>query len=220
MHLTFHKEVDKLRSKFLSLGSMVEDRVQKACSAINTRDASVIDYVLKSDYEIDDMEIEIEEDCLKILALHQPVARDLRFIIAVIKINNEMERIADYAHKIALRIDGINQDIVPLCGIDFDIMSEKVIAMLRLSMDSLINRDSDAAHKIFLMDNEVDDLFVQAMDIIKQQLKKTLDHPECLLNAFLIARHLERIADRATNIAEEVIYMVEGEIIRGGDHKS
>lgn len=218
MHLTFHKEIDKLRSKFLLLGSMVEDRVQKACSAINTRDAEIIEYVLKSDYEIDDMEIEIEEDCLKILALHQPVARDLRFIIAVIKINNEMERIADYAHKIALRIEGINQDIVPLCGVDFDIMSEKVIAMLRLSLDSLVNRDSAIAYKIFPMDDEVDDLFTEAMDKIKHELKKIQEHPECLLNAFLIARHLERIADRATNIAEEVVYMVEGGIIRGANH--
>ena len=128
-----------------------------------------------------------------------------------------MERIADYAQKIALRIKGVGQDIVPLCGVDFHIMSEKVIAMLRLSLDSLINRDVDVAHKIFVMDDDVDDLFMEAMDRIKSQLKHALDHPECLLNAFLIARHLERIADRATNIAEEVIYMVEGEIIRG-DH--
>jgi len=219
MHLTFHKEIDHLRSKFLILGSMVEDRVRKACSAINTRDPEIVNYILTSDYEVDDMEIEIEEDCLKILALHQPVARDLRFIIAIIKINNEMERIADYAQKIARRIEGINQDIVPLCGVDFDIMSKKVIAMLRMSLDSLINRDVDLAHKIFVLDDDVDSLFIEALDPIKTKLKKATDHPECLLNAFLIARHLERIADRATNIAEEVIYMVEGEIVRG-DHNN
>jgi phosphate transport system protein len=198
---------------------MVEDRVRMVCMAINNRDAEAIEYVLKSDYEIDDMETEIEEDCLKILALHQPVARDLRFIIAIIKINNEMERIADYAHKIALRIDGIRQDIVSLCGVDFDIMSDKVTSMLRLSLDSLVNRDADLAHTIFIMDNYVDDLFVEAMEKIKLELKKTQEHPECLLNAFLIARHLERIADRATNIAEEVVYMVEGEIIRADTQK-
>jgi len=219
MHLTFHKEIDSLRSKFLLLGSMVEDRVRKACAAINTRDPEVLQYILKSDYEIDEMEIEIEEDCLKILALHQPVARDLRFIVAIIKINNEMERIADYAQKIARRIEGINQDIIPLCGFDFSIMSEKVITMLRMSLDSLVNRDVDIAHKIFIMDDGVDELFIEAMNKIKEELKQTLDHPECLLNAFLIARHLERIADRTTNIAEEVIYMVEGEIIRG-DHNN
>lgn len=217
MHLTFHKEIDKLRSKFLSLGTLVEDRVRKACSAINTRDPEVIDFIISSDYEIDEMEIEIEEECLKILALHQPVARDLRFLIAIIKINNEVERIADYAQKIARRIKGINQDIVPLCDVNFDIMSEKVITMLRLSLDSLINRDVDLAHKIFLLDDDVDSLFIEAFGPIKTKLKKATNHPECLLNAFLIARHLERIADRATNIAEEVIYMVEGEIIRG-DH--
>ncbi|MBC8316467.1 MAG: phosphate signaling complex protein PhoU [Desulfobulbaceae bacterium] len=219
MHLTFHKEIDNLRSKFLILGSMVEDRVRKACSAINTRDPEIVHYILTSDYEVDDMEIEIEEDCLKILALHQPVARDLRFIISIIKINNEMERIADYAQKIARRIEGIKQDIVPLCGVDFDIMSEKVITMLRLSLDSLINRDVDLAHKIFILDDDVDAFFIEAIGNIKQELKKTQSHPECLLNAFLIARHLERIADRATNIAEEVIYMVEGEIVRG-DHNN
>jgi phosphate transport system protein len=215
MHLTFHKEIDKLRSKFLALGTLVEDRVRKACSAINTRDPEVIDFIIRSDYEIDEMEIEIEEECLKILALHQPVARDLRFLIAIIKINNEMERIADYAQKIARRIKGINQDITPLCGVDFDIMSEKVIAMLRLSLDSLVNRDVDLAHKIFILDDDVDSLFIEALVPIKTKLKQATAHPECLLNAFLIARHLERIADRATNIAEEVIYMVEGEIVRG-----
>jgi phosphate transport system protein len=215
MHLTFHKEIDKLRSKFLALGTLVEDRVRKACSAINTRDPEVIDFIIHSDYEIDEMEIEIEEECLKILALHQPVARDLRFLIAIIKINNEVERIADYAQKIARRIKGINQDIAPLCGVNFDIMSEKVIAMLRLSLDSLVNRDVDLAHKIFILDDDVDSLFIEALGPIKTKLKQATDHPECLLNAFLIARHLERIADRATNIAEEVIYMVEGEIIRG-----
>ena len=215
MHLTFHKEIDKLRSKFLSLGTLVEDRVRQACAAINTRDPEVTDFIIRSDYEIDEMEIEIEEECLKILALHQPVARDLRFLIAIIKINNEMERIADYAQKIARRIQGINQDIVILCGVDFDIMSEKVIAMLRLSLDCLINRDAALAHKIFILDDDVDSLFIEALDTITSKLKETTDHPECLLNTFLIARHLERIADRATNIAEEVIHMVEGEIVRG-----
>ena len=129
-----------------------------------------------------------------------------------------MERIADYAQKIARRIKGINQNIQSLCGVDFDIMSEKVITMLRLSLDSLVNRDVDVAHKIFFMDDDVDALFLEAMDKIKQRLEQPLDHPECLMNAFLIARHLERIADRATNIAEEVVYMVEGEIIRGENY--
>lgn len=220
MHL--HRELEKVRQDFLGLGAMVEDRVKKACSVIKSRDQELIKYIISSDHEIDEKEIELEEECLKILALHQPVARDLRFIITVIKVNNEVERIADYAVKIAKRVRTIIKDEDIVCSsIDYQDMADKVINMLKMSLDALVHYDSALAHRVFILDDEVDNLQKEAY----KKIKKSLDQPsgssensDCLLNMFLLARHLERIGDRSINIAEEVIYLVEGEIIRGEEH--
>ncbi len=217
MHNNYDKQLEKLRERFLTLGSIVEDRVRLACSAFESKDLKDLDRVISSDYEIDEMEIEIEEECLKILALYQPVARDLRFLIALIKINSEIERIGDYAVKIASKVKFICEHSSRELPMDYALMSEKVITMLRMSLDALVDKDLDLAHKIFILDDEVDLLRNQAYDIIKEQLQKEPEHAGCMLNGFLVARHLERIADRATNIAEEVIYMVGGDIVRG-DH--
>lgn len=215
MHNNYDKQLEKLRERFLTLGSIVEDRVRKACSAFKNKDLRDIDMVIGSDYEIDEMEIEIEEECLKILALYQPVARDLRFLIALIKINSEIERIGDYAVKIASKVKFICEHNAKEFPMDYTIMSEKVITMLKMSLDALVDKDVDLAHKIFVLDDEIDLLRNEAYDTIKDQLQKTPEYAGCLLNGYLVARHLERIADRATNIAEEVIYMVGGEIVRG-----
>lgn len=215
-HYTFHLELEKLNKKILSLSAMVEDRVQKAVEVIKTQDDNLIRAIILSDYEIDDMEVEIEEDCLKILALHQPVAGDLRFIITVIKINNEIERIADIAASIAMRVQSISKDTNKsvCCNFDYSVMSEKVIRMLRMSLDSLVRRDASLARSIFHIDDEVDALRNKAYEEVKDSLRLHPEHPGCLINTYLLARHLERIADRATNIAEEVIYLVEGSIVR------
>ncbi len=217
MHQNFHREMEKIQRDFLNLGSLVEDRVRKVCVAITSHDDEVLDYVIKSDYEIDDKEVEIEEDCLKILALYQPVARDLRFLIAMIKINSEIERIGDYAVNIAMRVRSIKHQNAMSLNFDYQAMSEKVIVMLKMSLDALVQRDVSMAHKIFIMDDEIDALRNQAYKTVTQEVSKYPDQAACLINNYLLARHLERIADRSTNIAEEVIYMVEGEIVRG-DH--
>lgn len=217
MHL--HRELEKVRQDFLSLGAMVEDRVKKACSVIKSRDMELIQYIISSDHEIDEKEIELEEECLKILALHQPVARDLRFLITIIKVNNEVERIADYAVKIAKRVRTIIKDADIVCSsIDYQDMADKVINMLKMSLDALVQYNAEMAHKVFILDDEVDNLQKEAYKKIKKSLDQqmgTTESSDCLLNMFLLARHLERIGDRSINIAEEVIYLVEGEIIRG-----
>ncbi|NOX26460.1 MAG: phosphate signaling complex protein PhoU [Deltaproteobacteria bacterium] len=215
MHQNFHREMEKIQRDFLNLGSLVEDRVRKVCAAITSHDDEVLDHVIKSDYEIDEKEVEIEEDCLKILALYQPVARDLRFLIAMIKINSEIERIGDYAVNIAMRVRSIKHQNAMNLNFDYQAMSEKVIVMLKMSLDALVQRDVSMAHKIFIMDDEVDALRNQAYKTVTQEVGKYPDQAACLINNYLLARHLERIADRSTNIAEEVIYMVEGEIVRG-----
>ena len=215
LHYTFHHELVKLNKKILKLSAMVEDRVRRATSVIQTKDNETIQKLILSDYEVDEMEVEFEEDCLKILALHQPVASDLRFLIAVIKINNEMERIADIAVNIAMRVQAIaNSKSTAPATIDFRPMSEKVITMLKMSLDALVNRDASVARRIFLIDDDVDSFRNTVYERVKDLIRKYPEHPGALINTYLLARHLERIGDRATNIAEEVIYLVEGSIVR------
>ncbi len=219
-YYTFHHELINLKKKLMHLSTVVEERVRTATSVISSRDEETIQNLILTDYEIDEMEVEIEEDCLKILALHQPVASDLRFIITVIKINNEIERIADMAVSIAIRVQTITE-CVDGCEVeggnwiyDYSEMSEKVITMLRMSLDALVNRDTALARKVFLLDDDVDNILKDSYDRVREKIRKTPEHPGCLINVYLLARHLERIGDRATNIAEEVIHLVEGTIVR------
>lgn len=214
-HFTFHHELDNLNKKLLTMSAMVEERVRKAAQVIKSKDKEVIEVIIRSDYEIDDLEIEIEEDCLKILALHQPVAKDLRFLITVIKINSEMERIADIAVSIARRVQNISKfKHAAAVSYDFSLMSEKAVLMLKKSIDALVRSDAALARSLFLDDDEVDAMKDQCYEDIKQRIKKDPEHPGYHINTFLLGRHLERIADRAVNIAEEVIYLVEGTITR------
>jgi len=214
--LTLHREIDQLKKKVMVLGSMVEDRLQKVCLAMQSREQEPLEELIGSDWEIDDMEVELEEECLKILALHQPVAGDLRLIVAIIKINNELERIADIAVNIAKRVQTISKDSGLTFTIDYHPMSVKVLNMFKLSLDALVMEDADLARRIFHEDEEVDQLRNQAYrDVIRELNSQEPGHAACLVNLYLLARHLERIGDRSTNIGEEVIYLVEGNIVRG-----
>ncbi len=157
-HFTFPHELSKLNKKLLHLSAMVEEKIRTVTHLIEHFDYDKAQAIISSDYEVDELEVEIEEDCLKILALHQPVASDLRFIIAVIKINNEMERIADMAVNIAMRVDNISKfdKAASAPSYNFTPMSEKVISMLTKSIDALVNRDASLARSIFLDDDYVD----------------------------------------------------------------
>lgn len=214
MHRNFHREIDKLQKTLLTMGSMVEDRVRKACSVIESEDIELTKKIIKSDWEIDEMEIEIEEECLKIMALYQPVAKDLRFLVTVIKINNEMERIGDYAVQIAKRVKRLSKFGSPDFSFNFQEMTDKVMRELRMSIDALVDRDVEVAKQIFLLDQEINDLRSEAYKMIIAEMGSSPNDSTSLLNLYLVVRHLERIADRATNIAEDVIYMVEGDIVR------
>jgi len=210
----FHNELDKIKKKLLSLGAIIEDRMHLASKAIKLRDAGIAKQIICSDNEIDEMEVEIEEECLKVLALHQPVAVDLRFIIAVIKINNELERIGDQAVNIAERVEILAKKNKMDFVFDYTPMIEKAEFMLRKSLDALVNFDLDMAMMVCMLDDEVDKIKEEAYDQIKSAMKENSDQLGYLVNFFLISRHIERIADHATNIAEVVIYLIEGEIVR------
>ncbi len=164
------------------------------------------------------MEVEIEEECLKILALYQPVAIDLRFLAAVIKINNDLERIADEAVNIARRVSIIAKREKIDISFDYSLMAGKAEYMLKKSLDALVNLDIDLAFKVCTLDDEVDEMLREAYDRIKQAIGEYPDRVGYLINLLLISRHLERIADHGTNIAEEVIYLIEGEIVRHGNY--
>ena len=210
----FSRELEKIKKQILSLGAMVEEQVRMATQAVETHDAELAQKIIESDYDVDKMEVEIEEECLKVLALHQPVAVDLRFLIAVIKINNDLERIGDQAVNIAERVDVIAKRDLSDLFFDYSSMGEKVQKMLKMSLDALVNMDYDLAFSVVIRDDEVDQIKSEAYDRIKQAMRKHPDKIGYLINLLLISRHLERLADHATNIAEEVIYLIEGEIIR------
>lgn len=219
-YYTFHHELVNLKKKIMQQSTMVEERVRSAAAVITSRDEKEIQRLILTDYEIDDMEVEIEEDCLKILALHQPVASDLRFIIAVIKINNEIERIGDMAVNIAIGVQNLtecfngNGNGQNYWMYDFSTMTDKAIHMLKLSLDSLVNRDASMARQVFILDDEVDAMCSDAYIQVRDHIRNNTARPGCMINMFMLAKHLERIGDRATNIAEEVIHLVEGTIVR------
>jgi phosphate transport system protein len=208
------KEIEKLKKMILSLSAMVEESVQRAVKALDGRDAGLAQRVIDNDYEIDKKEVDVEEECLKILALHQPVAIDLRLIIAVLKINNDLERVADLAVNIAERAQFLaTQQQVPM-WFDFSKMAEKAQEMLHKSLDSLVNLDARLARQVCATDDEVDAMNRQAYLMVQEAIRRYPERMEPLIHMLSVSRHLERIADHATNIAEDVIYMCEGEIVR------
>ncbi|MDJ0887743.1 MAG: phosphate signaling complex protein PhoU, partial [Desulfobacterales bacterium] len=148
----FQKELEKVKKMILSLGAMVEERVRQSWKAIETIDPGIAQQIIRTDHEVDEMEVEIEEECLKIMALHQPVAIDLRFLIAVIKINNDLERIADEAVNIAERVATLDKHRTSKFFFDYEPMAATTEEMLKLSLDALVNMDVDIAFKVVTMD--------------------------------------------------------------------
>ena len=212
------REIEKLKKQILTLSAVVEENVYKAVRSLDERDVALAQEVIAGDSRIDQMEVDVEEECLKVLALYQPVAVDLRFIISILKINNDLERVGDLAVNIAERSCFLSTREKPEIPLDFPKMVEKTRTMLRKSLDALVNMDVDLAFKVIMLDDEVDELKNVAYDKIKKAMSENPDIPGFLINLLLISRHLERLGDHATNIAEEVIYMVEGEIVRHGNY--
>ncbi|MBU2509750.1 phosphate signaling complex protein PhoU [bacterium] len=216
----FHNELEKIKKMILSLSAVVEERVNMVVKAIQDIDSDLARDIINRDFEIDKKEVEIEEECLKIMALHQPVAVDLRFLIAVIKINNDLERIGDQAVNIAERVVVIDRQNPCNFAFDYSDMAGKAQTMFSISLDALINLDTKMAYQVLAMDDEVDRFQNQAYDAFKVAMQDNRDCLGFLLNLFLVSRHLERLADHATNIAEEVIHLIDGEIIRHRSHSN
>ena len=213
MAANLHKEIEKIKQHILSLSEMVESQLQKAMISINTGDPSLARKVIDDDVKIDEREIEVEEECLKLLALYQPVASDLRFLIAVIKINNDLERIGDYAANIAKRFRTSSDD-PDRFRYDYSDMTDVTLKMLKTSLTALVQWDVDLVYDVLEMDKNVNRMRNDAYDIMKSDIRKNPDKVGKIINMYLISRHLERVGDHTKNIAEQVHYLIEGEIIR------
>ncbi|MBN2414364.1 phosphate signaling complex protein PhoU [bacterium] len=219
MQYRLQREIDKLKQSILTLGALVEERVNDAVLAVTERDTGLARRLLESDYEIDEMEVDLEEECLKLLALHQPVATDLRFIIATMKINNDLERIGDLVANICER--GLSITAIPKTKVQFNLaeMSQQVKRMLKMSLDALVKMDTHLAREVCTLDDSVDEMNREMYAKVEKEISLETDQKKVgqMMHLLSISRHLERIADLTTNISEDVIYMIEGWIIR---HKS
>ena len=214
MRVHLQRDIEKLKRRLLVLSSEVEEDVRLAVRALAERNETLSREVVAREVQTNAMEVDIEEDCLKILALHQPVAGDLRYIIAALKIDRDLERIGDLAAHIAKR--SLTLIAMPPLEIPFrlDEMGVKVQAMLKNALDAFTTLDAAAAHEVCRLDGEINAIkrhtFRQARDVVMEA--------PVLFNALMevlhISRHLERIADHATNIAEDIIYLAEGRIVR------
>ncbi len=214
MSVHLFREVEKLKKMILKLSAMVEDNLHNAMSSITKQDVKLAHKVIQTDTQINNDEIDVEEECLKILALHQPVAGDLRFIVAVLKINSDLERIGDLAVNIGERTVALFSEKTIELPFDFTEMSEITYSMLRMSLDALVTLDGKLARSVRNLDSKVDDINRQMYDQVKIKISENPKNVNLMINLLSISRYLERIADHATNIAEDVIYMIEGRIIR------
>lgn len=216
MSLHLMRDLDNLKREILTMGGMVEEALDKSINAVMNRDADLAREVLHGEEAINTKELEISEEALKVLALHQPVAVDLRYVIAVIMVNNDLERVGDLAENIAERtldMARLSEEPVPY---DLSQMAETVRLMVRESLDSLVNQDVPKARRVCELDDEVDDLHREVYRIMRALMKEDPESVDRATHVISTSRALERVADHATNIAEDVVFMVEGEIIRHG----
>jgi phosphate transport system protein len=208
------RDLESLQRDLLTLAASVEEAIHKSTRALQERDAEQAEQVIAGDSVIDQEENHIEEECLKILALHQPVAIDLRRIAMALKINTELERMADLAEDIAER--ALHLARLPVVPIPEKLqrMTDLATSMVRESLDAFVNLDTRQARRVCRLDHEVDRYNNEIIQELVGMMKESPTKVEAGLSLFSATRHLERIADHATNIAEDVVYLVEGTIIR------
>jgi phosphate transport system protein len=209
-----HTETTHLKRKILQLGAIVEDAVQRAVLAFLESDIQLANQVIEHDRKIDLFEVEIEEDCLKVLALHQPVAIDLRFVVSVLKMDNDIERIGDLAVNIAERAIMVAKHPQIPPPFHVQTMAQQARLMLRGALDAMVNKNIPLARQISNQDDEIDEMNRRTIETIHELIKKHPEHTEPYLLYLSVSRLLERLADYATNICEDVVYMVEGTIVR------
>lgn len=216
MSAHLNRELNRLKQQAIRLGALVEDAIAKSIDALVRRDRVLAEQVMADDDRIDRFEVEVEEECLKILALYQPVAADLRFVVAVLKMNNDLERMGDLAAHIAHMSALLTEQAPVDLPLDFPAMAARVQSMVQRCLDALVNADADLAQRVCADDDEVDEMRAAFYRTISDALHRRPQDADALLTLLSVSRHLERLADMATNVAQDVIYMVRGQIVRHG----
>ena len=214
MSIHLERDLEGLHHDILHMCSVVEDMIHRAVDGLRSPSTQLAEELHTSDDEIDAMDVQIENDCLKILALHQPVAIDLRRIATVLKITGELERVADLGVNIAERAAGLIGKPEVIVSDKLQDMSRKSLEMLHRSIDCYVELDGQGARAILESDDEVDRLNAEIIEELRSVMRSSPDMVEPALHLFSATRHIERVADHATNIAEDVVFMVEGVIIR------
>lgn len=212
--IRFQRELNKLRKQLLELGADVEENVRDAMKALQRNDTALAAAVAIRERENDDREVDIEEECLKILALYQPVAADLRYVVGALKINDELERVGDLARHIAERTTAMPDGAELPHEVDVVRMAARVIHMLGRGLEAFVHLKPELAREVRMADPEVDAINRRHIELLLAAIKANPERAEVLLNLMHISRHLERIADHATNIAEDLIYITDGDIVR------
>ena len=210
----YEEELKKLRENILYMGGLVEDQIQKAVKSLVDRDSALAEVIIDRDHEVNRLDVDIDDLCIKLLALHQPAGRDLRFITTGLKITTDLERIGDMAVNICERALELNQEAQLKPYIDIPRMARISQRMIRESLDAFVREDTDLALKVCKDDTEVDQLNAQ---IFRETISFMIENAQTINRAIKIgsiSKYLERIADHATNIAEMVIFMVKGKSIR------
>lgn len=216
--LHLQRDLEKLKREILELGGMVEESINDAILALHNRRIDLAEKVYARESKIDAKEVFIEEECLKILALHQPVAADLRFIVVTLKVNNDLERMGDFAQNIAKRaIFLASHDPIPSLPDFVNVLPEVVRTMVRNTLDSLVKLDIEMAREVIGMDHTIDDINRRMYGELQRLMERDPSTIERAIQLLSTSRYLERIADLATNIAEDVIFMVQGNIVRHSD---
>ncbi len=214
MQRHFHEELDALKQTLLAMGGLVEDQIRRVMNALVERDSDLAQEVIDRDAQVNAYDVEVDEKCVELLALHQPTAGDLRFLTTAMKIVTDLERIGDQAVNIAQRALELNREPQLKPYIDLPRMAEKAQRMVKESLDAFVTRDTELARRVRAEDADVDALNQQ---IFRELLTFMMEDARTIPRAIrliLIARFLERVADHATNIAEMVIYMVESKMVR------
>ncbi|MBN4075020.1 MAG: phosphate transport system regulatory protein PhoU [SAR86 cluster bacterium] len=215
MSLHFQRDLESLKKEILLIGGLVEEAINNSVRALKNRDVALAESVINKEYIIDEKEVQIEEECLKILALHQPVATDLRLVVVILKVNNDLERMGDFATNIAQRALFLSEhDPLPYLIEFINDLPVMVQKMVKDTLDALVKMDTEIARSVILADDAVDDINRLMYKKVNETIVADSSTTERAINLLSTSRYLERIADLSTNIAEDVIFMVEGNVIR------
>ncbi len=214
MERTFDEELKQLKGKILELGTLVEEQIRQAMQALVQRDSEGARRTIEADHRVNGLEVAVDEECVRLIALRQPAAGDLRFLTMAMKIVTDLERMGDLAVDVCERAIELNEEPQLKPYIDLPRMAAHAQRMVKEALDAFVNRDAELARKVCRDDDFIDDLNEQ---VFRELLSYMLEDPHTITRAIrlsFISKYLERIADHATNVAEMVVYLVEGKIIR------